>query len=241
MKIQYKEKILEVQEEKTIQELFSEEINNSEYVVVGAIFNNEYENLSYKIKEDGKIELIDVSSKEGSKIYRRTMVYILAKAFEKLYPELKINVNYQLTNSMFCDVEKVDVTEEMVHNLSEEMRNIVREDLPIRQIVMNRQEAEEFYKKYDTSKGRLQLDLEDNQKIYMYECDGYYNYCYGTIANRTGVAKIFEIVKYGNGLLMRYPSSDKPMQLPKLVDSKKLAWALDEYEDIHRILNMDIK
>ena len=146
MKIQYKEKILEVQEGKTIQELFSEEINNSEYVVVGAIFNNEYENLSYKIKEDGKIELIDVSSKEGSKIYRRTMVYILAKAFEKLYPNNKINVNYQLTNSMFCDVENVDVTEEMVHNLSEEMRRIVREDLPITQIVMNRQEAEEFYK-----------------------------------------------------------------------------------------------
>ncbi len=239
MKIQYKEKIIEIQEERSIQEILSEEIKNNEYAVVGAIFNNEYENLNYKIHENGKLELIDISSKEGSKIYRRTMVYILAKAFEKLYPNNKMNVNYQLTNSMFCDVENIDVTEEMVHNISEEMRRIIKQDLPIKQIVMNRQEAEEFYKKYDTSKGRLQLDLEDNQKIYMYECDGYYNYCYGTIANRTGIAKIFEIVKYGNGLLMRYPSSDKPQQLPKLVDSKKLAWALDEYEDIHRILNMD--
>ena len=96
-----------------------------------------------------------------------------------------------------------------------------------------------FYKEYDTSKGRLQLDLEGNEKIYMYECDGYYNYCYGTIANRTGIAKIFEIVKYENGLLMRYPSSDKPLQLPKLIQTKKLAWALNEYEDIHRILDMD--
>ena len=239
MKIQYKEKIIEIQEGRTIQEILAEEIKNNEYAVVGAIFNNEYENLNYKIHEDGKLELIDISSKEGSKIYRRTMVYILAKAFEKLYPNNKMNVNYQLTNSMFCDVENIDVTEEMVHNISEEMRRIIKQDLPIKQIIMNRQEAEEFYKKYDTSKGRLQLDLEDNQKIYMYECDGYYNYCYGTIANRTGIAKIFEIVKYGNGLLMRYPSSDKPQQLPKLVDSKKLAWALDEYEDIHRILNMD--
>ena len=239
MKIQYKEKIIEIQEEKTIQEILSEEIKNNEYAVVGAIFNNEYENLNYKIHEDGKLELIDISSKEGSKIYRRTMVYILAKAFEKLYPNNKMNVNYQLTNSMFCDVENIDVTEEMVHNISEEMRKIIKQDLQIKQIVMNRKEAEEIYKKYDTSKGRLQLDLEGNQKIYMYECDGYYNYCYGTIANRTGIAKIFEIVKYGNGLLMRYPSSDKPQQLPKLVDSKKLAWALDEYEDIHRILDMD--
>ena len=98
MKIQYKEKILEVQEGQSIQEILKEEIENSEYTVIGAIFNNEYENLSYKIFEDGRLELIDVSSKEGSKIYRRTMVYILAKAFEKLYPNNKINVNYQLTN-----------------------------------------------------------------------------------------------------------------------------------------------
>ena len=239
MKIQYKDKEIELQEGKTIQEVLAEEIKASEFAVVGAIFNNEYENLNYEIHEDGKVELIDISSKEGSKIYRKTMVYILAKAFEKLYPNYKMNVNYQLTNSMFCDVEKLDVTEEMTHNLTEEMRKIVREDLPIKQIVMNREEATEFYKNYDTSKGRLQLDLEGNEKIYMYECDGYYNYCYGTIANRTGIAKIFEIVKYENGLLMRYPSSDKPLQLPKLIQTKKLAWALNEYEDIHRILDMD--
>ena len=230
MKVQYKDKEIEVEEGKKIQEILQEEIKTSEYAVVGAIFNNEYENLNYEIHEDGKVELIDISSKEGSKIYRRTMVYILAKAFEKLYPNYKMNVNYQLTNSMFCDVEKLEVTEEMAHNLTEEMRKIVKQDLPIKQIVMNREEATEFYQQYDTSKGRLSkyfLSFKITSN------------CYGTIANRTGVSKIFEIVKYGDGLLMRYPSSDKPLQLPKLVDSKKLAWALDEYEDIHRILDMD--
>lgn len=239
MKIQYNDKILNVQEGKTIQQILSKEIKNNEYAVVGAIFNNEYVNLNYEIHEDGKLELLDISSKEGSKIYRRTMVYILAKAFEKLYPDYKLNVNYQLTNSMFCDVENIDITEDMVHNINEEMRRIIKNNLPITQIIMNREEAIKFYEKYHTSKGRLQLDLEDNQKIYMYECDGYFNYCYGTIANRTGIAKIFEIVKYDDGLLMRYPSSDRPLQLPKLIQTKKLAWALDEYQDIHRILDMD--
>lgn len=239
MKIKYNDKILNVQEGKTIQQILSKEIKNNEYAVVGAIFNNEYVNLNYEIHEDGKLELLDISSKEGSKIYRRTMVYILAKAFEKLYPDYKLNVNYQLTNSMFCDVENIDITEDMVHNINEEMRRIIKNNLPITQIIMNREEAIKFYEKYHTSKGRLQLDLEDNQKIYMYECDGYFNYCYGTIANRTGIAKIFEIVKYDDGLLMRYPSSDRPLQLPKLIQTKKLAWALDEYQDIHRILDMD--
>ena len=239
MKIQYKEKSIEINEEISIQELLKEEIENSEYVVVGAIFNNRYVNLDYKIKEDGKIKLIDVSSKVGSKIYRTTLVYILSKAFEKLYPKEKLVVNYQLTNSMFCDVENFEITEEFIQKLSNEIRQIVKSNLPIKQVVMNRDEAKRFYEEKNTAKGRLQYDLEENKEIYMYFCEEYFNYCYGTIANRTGVAKIFEIIKYGNGFLIRYPSSREPNKLPELIETKKLAWALNEYKDIHRILNIE--
>lgn len=239
MKIQYKNKILEIKEGTTIEEALKDEIEHSDYTVVGAIFNNEYTNLGCKIKKDGKVSLIDISSKEGSKIYRRTLTYILGKAFEKVCPGKKMDVNYQLTNAMFCDIDNTEITDELIEKLSDEMRLIVKEDLPIEQVVMNRKEAEEFYKKTDTSKGRLQFDLQDNNDIYMYYCEDYYNYCYGTMANRTGVTKVFELIKYDDGFLMRYPSSSKPGKMPKLIQTKKLAWALNEYEDIHRILNMN--
>lgn len=239
MKIQFQDKMLEVQNETTIQELLKEEIKKSEYPVIGAIFNNEYVNLSHLIKQEGEIKLIDISSKEGTKIYRRTIIYILGKALEKVCPDKKMIVNYQLPNSMFCEIEDVEITEELIQKLSDEMHQIVRADLPIKQVIMTRKEAEEFYQKDDTSKGRLQLDLPNNQEIFMYDCEDYYNYCYGTLANRTGVAKIFEIMKYEDGFLVRYPTSSKPGQLPKLIQTKKLAWALDEYDDIHKILNVN--
>ena len=240
MKIQYKDKIIEIKQEITIQELLKKEIKNSEHAVIGAIFNNEYVNLGYKIKKDGEIKLIDISSKEGTKIYRRTLIYILGKAFEKLYPKNKIIINYQLPNSMFFEVGDIKVTEELIEDLTNEMRNIIKKDLEIKQIIMNPKEAKEFFKNNRTTKGKLQLDLKNNQEIYMYYCEDYYNYCYGTLANRTGITKIFEIVKYDDGLLLRYPSSNKPEQLPKLIQTKKLAWALNEYDDIHKILNMNM-
>ena len=64
MKIQYKDKTIELEKPKKISEILKEEIENSEYTVVAAIFNNEYKNLESIIEEDGKIELIDISSKE---------------------------------------------------------------------------------------------------------------------------------------------------------------------------------
>lgn len=239
MKIQYKEEVIELKEEKTIQEILKKEIENSKYAIIGATFNNEYKNLEYKIEKDGKIELIDISTKQGAKIYRTTLVYILAKAFEKLYPKEKLVTDYQLNNAMYCDVENFEITDEVIEKLTTEMREIIQKDLPIKQVIMSRKEAEKFYEDTNTSKGRLQYDLEENDKIYMYYCEDYYNYCYGTMANRTGITQVFELVKYDKGFLLRYPKSKEPERLPKFFQNKKLAWALKEYEDIHRILDIE--
>ena len=239
MKIQYKDKIMEINKPMTISELLKEEIETSEYTVVAAVFNNEYKNLESIIEEDGRIELIDISSNEGMKVYRRTLVYIVGKAFEKIYPDKEMEVNYQLSNAMFCDLINEEVTDSFLEELTQEVRRIVKENLPIRQVVMNREEAVKFYQEKRTTKGRLQLDLEENNEIYMYYCEEYFNYCYGTLANRTGIAKIFEIVKYNDGFLVRYPSQTDPERMPKFVKNKKLAWAMEEYDDINKILDID--
>ena len=63
MKIQYKDKILETKEKTKISKLLKKEIEESEYMIVGANYNNEYVDLNKEIEEDGKIELIDISSK----------------------------------------------------------------------------------------------------------------------------------------------------------------------------------
>lgn len=118
-----------------------------------------------------------------------------------------MEVNYQLSNAMFCEAINMDITNEVIDKLNEEMRIIVDKDLQIKQVVMNREEAEKFFDKESTSKGRLQLDLKNNKKIYMYYCEDYYNYCYGTLANRTGCVNIFEVKKYNDGFIIRYPST----------------------------------
>ena len=239
MKIQYKDKIIEIDKPMTICEVLKEEIKKNPYTVLAATFNNEYKNLAYCIEEDGTIELIDTSSSEGMKVYRRTLLYIVGKAFEKICPNKKMEVNYQLSNAMFCDLIDEEVTDEFIDQLIQEVRRIVKEDLPIRQVIMNREEATKFFEETKTSKGRLQLDLEDNPEIFMYYCEDYYNYCYGTLANRTGVTKIFEIVKYNDGFLVRYPSQSDPERMPKFVKNKKLAWAMEEYDDINKIMKIE--
>ena len=90
MKVIFNNKEIEVRSG-TVSKCFAEEIKNSKYEVIGCLYNNEYRNLETEVESGAKISLIDTSSKEGMKIYIRTLVFIMGKAFEKLYPKEKNN------------------------------------------------------------------------------------------------------------------------------------------------------
>lgn len=239
MEIRYNGKKMKIERGLTVSKAFKEDIENNKYEVVGCLYNNEYRNLETEIEEGTQIELIDISSKEGMKIYRRTLVYIMGKELEKLYPKEKVMVEYQLGNAMFCKCDNIQITKEFLKNLKEKMQDIIDKNLEIKKVEMTRDEARKFYEETNTSKGRLQYDFEENRIVYMYYCEKYYNYCYGVLANRTGVIKRFDIVKYEDGFLIRYPSSKNPTELPEFKETKKLAWALGEFEKIHSVLNVN--
>ena len=238
MKIIYNSKQYNIEPNTSIKDAFKEQIEKSKFPIIGAIFNNEYRRLDYIINEDGVLELIDISTEGGMKIYRRTLIFIMAKAFDKIYPKAKIRANYQLSNSMFCTIDNMEVTQEILNNVQKEMKEIVSKNLPITNKILTREQAEELYEKQDSSRGRLQLNLEENNIINMYYCEDYYNYIYEDIAINTGITNIFELVKYDCGFILRYPSSRNPYVLPEFQETKKLLWALNEYQDIHRILDV---
>ena len=53
----------------TVFELFKDKIK--EKGIIACRFNNEVKSLDFKIEENGKIELIDISNKDGMRVYRR--------------------------------------------------------------------------------------------------------------------------------------------------------------------------
>ena len=238
MKVTFKDKNIEIKENTKVSELFKDEIKNSKFEVVACKYNNEYMNLETEIQDDVKIELIDTSSKEGMKVYVRTLVYIMGKAFESLYPKEKLMVEYQLGQAMFCKCDKLEITEEFIQKLKSKMQDIIAKNLKIDKVVMTREEAKKFFDDTHTSKGKLQFDLENNKKIYMYYCEDYFNYCYGVLANRTGIIDEFDIIKYNSGFLIRYPDFKNSTKLAEFKETKKLAWALEEFDKIHDVLGV---
>jgi len=235
IEITYKDKKIST-EEKTVYELLKNEIEENN--IIACRFNNEVKSLNFELKEDGIIELIDISNKDGMRIYRRGLIYILSKAFEELYPNAKTAINYQLSNSMLCEVIDAEVSDEMITKINDKFKEIVEKDIPIIKKVMTKKEAKEFYYKEKNEKGRLQIEDGYKDTVSLYYCEDYYNYFYGILPISTGFAKLYEIVKYHNGILIRYPNSKDINKLPVFEENKKLLETLDEYERLHETLHV---
>ena len=239
MQIIYNNTILDVKKGTKVVDLFSKEIQKRNNEIIACKFNNEVKSLNYEIINDGKIELIDIADKDGMRIYNRALIFVIGKAFHELYENALLTVNYQLYHSMLCEIDNIDVTEEMIERIKERVKEIIKQDLPITKKIMSKGEAEAFYKKEKTLKGKLQLDLEEKKEVTLYYCEDYYNYFYGVMPISTGCIKEYDILKYHDGFLIRYPSRRNPYYLPKFIECPKLLETLDEYEDVHKILNVN--
>lgn len=239
MKVIYNESELNVEKGTKIIDIFEQQVENSNRDIIGCRFNNEIKSLDYEIKEDGEVKLIDGTDRDGKRIYTRGLIYIMSKAFSELYKDALITVNYQLSNSMLCEIENMEVTEEMIAKIKAKMQEIIDKDLKIHKVMMTKQDAKIFYEREKTLKGRLQLDIKDKPEVMLYYCENYYNYFYGVMPISTGYIKTFDIIRYGRGVLLRYPSRQNPHKLGEFIAKPKMLKALDEYEDLHRVLNIN--
>ena len=240
MKITCNNEIIEVKEGIAIKDALKEQMEKSEVKeIIAARYNNRIESLNFPINKDGEIEFINRNDKDGRIIYIRGLLFVMSMAFQEVYPEALLTVDYQLSNAMFSSVDNMKVTDEMIKNVKAKMQEIIDKDIPIRKIMMTQKEAEEFYKKEETLKGKLQTDI-DKEKVSLYFCNDYYNYFYGTMPISTGFAKIYDFVKYRDGFLVKYPSIANPDKIQEHVStSLKLVSAMDEYDEINKLMKIN--
>ena len=207
--------------------------------IIACMCNNEVKSLNYEVNEIDKIELLDTSWKDGHRIYIRGILYIMAKALNEVYPEALLSVNYQLSSAMFCKIDNMEITDEMIANVKARMQEIINQNLEIRKVVMTKEEAEEFYSNEKTLRGIVQIDNTQKEGVSLYYCEDYFNYFFGVMPVTTAYTDVFDVIKYGDGFLVRYPSAEKPNELTNYKSNKKLLSTLEEYEDIHRVLQID--
>lgn len=239
MQIKYKDIIIDVKKGTKVNELLNKYIKEDELRPIACRFNNEVKRLDMPIETDGEIELIDITNKDGMRVYRRGLIFIVCMAFKELFPEAKLSIEYQLYHSMFCTVKNVEITEEVLNKVKNKVDEIIARKLPIVKTAMTREDAIRFYKDTNDFRGAAQLELDSREIVTLYYCDNYYNYLYGVMPINTECISKYEIQKYDKGFLVRYPSRKTPERVPELKNTDKLYNTLRENDETHKILGIN--
>ncbi len=223
---------------KRVVDMFNRNVKISPKKIIACKCNNEVKPLDYEINEGDQVEILDVTSKDGLMVYIRGALFIMAKAFHELYPDAQVIVNFQLSNSMFCELDNMELTDEMIEKVRSRMQEIVEKDLPITKKELEKEEAKTFFEKENTLRGILQLGNEEKETVTLYFCEDYYNYFYGVMPISTGFIDVLDIKKYKTGFLVRYPNRSNPQELGEFKESKKFLSTLKEYDDINSLMNV---
>lgn len=235
MKIILEQQEYHIEKGKTIQEAFAEQISEE---IIAARYNNLIVSLNEPITKDGKIEFIKNDDKEGKIIYVRGLLYLMSKTIDELYPQCYLTVNYQLSNAMFCQTEKLELTEEMLTQVKQKIQETIGKNLPIRKVQMTKEEAKAFYAKEETLRGRLQAD-GSKEIVDLYFCEKYYNYFYGVMPISTGFAKEYDLTKFRNGFLLEYAKGDAMQVMNRSKESLKLVSAMNDYDELYKLMRIN--
>ncbi len=237
MKVIYKNMEVNVDEGSSVLEYFKDAINANKNIIA-CIVNNEVKSLNYILQENDEVELLDTTTRDGARIYTRGLLYIMSMAFDEIYPEIELSVNYQLSSSMFCKTENSEITEEMLENIRAKMQEIINENIQIKKVQMSKREALELMRKEKTLVGIAQIENKQKEDVSFYFCKDYYNYFFGVMPISTGYIQLFDIMIYNDGFLIRYPNKKEPNKMSPYIDTKKLHATLKEYDDINHILEI---
>ena len=225
-------KTLKVSIGSTLSEIFSQLDLHMEYGPVSAKVNNKVEGMHYRVYKQKDIEFLDLHSSSGLRAYTRTLFFILCKAAHELYSECKVAIDIPVSNGYYVDLTlNRPVTPDDAAAIRQRMQQIIDAKLPIHRYEATTEEAVEMFREAGTlSKVKL---LESSGRLYTtyYDLDGYKDYYYGTLLTNTGDIHLFGLEYYYDGLLLRIPSLDNPLQLGAFIRQDKM---FDIFKEHHR-------
>ena len=205
---------------------------NLPYGATSAKVNNKVEGLHYMLFNDKDVEFLDITTSSGLRTYTRSLFFVLYKAVRDLYSGARLRIDTPVSNGYYCQLSlEGGVTPEVAERLRTRMQEIVDAHLPFHRITCPTDEAISRFRA-DGLPDKVRL-LESLGSLYTtyYTLDDTADYFYGSLLVNTSQLYLFDLVPYGEGLLLRLPDPNNPSELRPMVEQPKM---FEVFREQHR-------
>ena len=233
---------LEVKENMTYGDLANLVQDQYTTPIAAACVDGVLKELISTVKVTGKeVAFIDLTDKDGMRIYQRTATFIMLVAARKIFNDAMIIVNHHITGGYFCEFLNPSLCKaKNIQAIEAEMQKLRARGLPITKATLPIDDAMELFEKEKMNDKKSLFKYRRTSNVNVYTLDGVSNYFYGYMMTNTAAVSLFKLEPYAHGFILRFPDEAMPTELAKFVPQPKLSAVFRESEWWARILNVDI-
>ncbi|MCI6551237.1 MAG: nucleoside kinase, partial [Prevotella sp.] len=216
----------------TLSDVFREFNLRMSYGPISAKVNNVVEGMHYRLYHNKDVEFQDLRSPSASRVYTRTLFFVLCKAIHDLYPGSEVVIDIPVSNGYYVDLQIGHKVERQdADAIRTRMQEIIDAHIPVRRFETPTEAAVRMFReKGDEAKVKL---LESIGSLYTtyYQIDDYVDYYYGALLTDTSKLYLFGLEPYYDGLLLRIPSLKDPSRLDEMTQQDKM---FEIFQEHHR-------
>lgn len=209
------------------------------YGPTSAKVNNVVEGLNFRVYHNMDVEFLDLTSASGMRTYIRSLCFVLCKAVEDLYPEGFIKLQHPVSKGFYCSLFiGSPVGDAEVARIKERMQEIIEARIPYRRMEVKTDQAVRLFRQRGMHDKATLLETSGSIYTYYYRLGETVDYYYGSLLPHTGYLHLFDLVPYGEGILLRYPDANDPVRLGEMVRQDKMLDVFREHSRWHDILGV---
>ena len=197
--------------------------------VVAGNIDYVFHDLWATLEKDCLVHPVDLSQHSGVKLYEHSIILLFLRAVHELFPQYTVEVSYHISRGIYCGLHGgLTLKRGMVLQLEDYMRKLVEHDEPfIREVLPYAEALRLLQSKNMTSQIKL-LKNWRGEKVTFYHFGESISTCYGSTVPRSSYLKKFQLVFYPPGVIVRFPDTESPDQVPEYQEQSCLFRAFQE-------------
>lgn len=203
-------------------------------------YNNKKVDLETELKKNGTLQIYDINTLEGNRIYERGLLYLFIYVTNNiLEKDTKVIVKHSIDKGIFCKIDK-KVEDKDVLEMKKQMKEIVSKNIPFTKMDTTKYEAIEYFKSIKREDKAKTLFYDTSKYVSLYKLDENYNYIVGDLPSSTGVLKYFDLsLIKDKGIVVRFPSIYDNKKVKRYTHHTNYFNTLEEYSAWGNNLNIN--
>lgn len=213
--------------------------------VLGALVNNKVEPLQYRIFNPKTIRLIDITSRQGFRMYRNALQFMLYTAVHDCYPKAVLSIDHSLQNGFYCRIASavddfvLPPNDEVCRTVRDRMIALQEQDIPFVSKTMLLKDAIELVRPRHMPKTLYVFEHLRQLYIEMNFLGETVHKISGKLAPSTGCLTTWDFRQYGDeGYMLQCADPEHPDKLSLYTETPKLFAIFREHYHWTDLLHM---